>query len=62
MFIRVHLTYIVNKNKITGLKERELIIADTLIPDSDNYFTAVKRTVLIHLEYQIFCAIFAFHA
>ena len=43
LFMRVHRSYIVNKIKVTGLKGRDLIIADTLIPVSDSYFSDVKK-------------------
>lgn len=43
LFMRVHRSYIVNKIKVTGLKGRDLIIADALIPVSDSYFSDVKK-------------------
>ena len=43
LFMRVHRSYMVNKIKVTGLKGRDLIIADTLIPVSDSYFSDVKK-------------------
>ncbi|WP_339849567.1 LytTR family DNA-binding domain-containing protein [uncultured Dokdonia sp.] len=44
-FIRVHRSYIVNKNKVTSLKGRSLMLSNTEIPVSDSYFEAVKNTV-----------------
>lgn len=41
-FMRVHRSYMVNKEKVTALKGRDLLIADTKIPVSDSYFEAVK--------------------
>lgn len=41
-FIRVHRSYIVNKQKVSALKGRDLLIADVKIPVSDSYFEAVK--------------------
>lgn len=43
LFMRVHRSYIVNKIKVTGLKGRDLIISDALIPVSDSYFSDVKK-------------------
>ena len=36
-FLRVHKSFIVNGNKVTGLKGRDLIIGDKRIPVSDSY-------------------------
>lgn len=44
-FIRVHRSYIVNKNKVTSLKGRSLMLSHTEIPVSDSYFETVKNTV-----------------
>lgn len=44
-FIRVHRSYIVNKNKVTSLKGRSLMLSNTEIPVSDSYFETVKNTV-----------------
>lgn len=44
-FIRVHRSYIVNKNKVTSLKGRSLMLSNTEIPVSDSYFETVKDTV-----------------
>lgn len=41
-FMRVHRSYIVNRNKVTALKGRDLLISDIIIPVSDSYFDAVK--------------------
>ena len=41
-FMRVHRSYIVNKQKVSALKGRDLLIADVKIPVSDSYFEAVK--------------------
>jgi DNA-binding LytR/AlgR family response regulator len=41
-FMRVHRSYIINKTKVTGLKGRDLIIADAKIPVSDSYYENVK--------------------
>lgn len=43
IFQRVHRSYIVNKNKITGLKGKELILSSLKIPISDSYFEKVKK-------------------
>ena len=42
MFIRVHRSYIVNKKFVTGLKGRDILLSDEVIPVSDSYFEAVK--------------------
>lgn len=42
-FIRVHRSYIVNKEKVTSLKGRELYISDKKIPVSDRYYSKVKE-------------------
>ena len=41
-FIRVHRSYIVNKQKVSALKGRDLLISDVKIPVSDSYFEKVK--------------------
>lgn len=41
-FIRVHRSYIVNKNHVTALKGRDLLLGETLIPISDSYYDKVK--------------------
>ena len=43
LFIRVHRSYIVNKNYVTGLKGRDLLLGDVQIPVSDSYYEAVKE-------------------
>lgn len=42
-FIRVHRSYIINKEKVTGLKGRDLILTDKRIPVSDSYYEVVKK-------------------
>lgn len=42
-FMRVHRSYIINRAKVTGLKGRDLIIADAKIPVSDSYYENVKK-------------------
>lgn len=41
-FLRVHRSYVVNGEKVSGLKERELQIDDHTIPISDSYYKEVK--------------------
>tara|TARA_R110002126_G_scaffold53875_9_gene145903 strand:- start:3634 stop:4302 length:669 start_codon:yes stop_codon:yes gene_type:complete len=41
-FIRVHRSFIVNKSKVTGLKGRDLILSNLIIPVSDSYYEKVK--------------------
>ncbi|KAA3621706.1 MAG: DNA-binding response regulator [Flavobacterium sp.] len=43
LFIRVHRSYIVNRDKVTGLKSRNLLLSGHSIPVSDSYFTMVKK-------------------
>lgn len=43
LFIRVHRSYIVNREMVTGLKDRDLLLGDVQIPVSDSYYTSVKR-------------------
>tara|TARA_R100000935_G_scaffold2714_6_gene7498 strand:+ start:11521 stop:12192 length:672 start_codon:yes stop_codon:yes gene_type:complete len=42
-FMRVHRSFIINKNKVTGLKSRDLLISELRIPVSDSYFELVKK-------------------
>lgn len=42
-FLRVHRSYIVNKTKVTGLKNRELLLSEIKIPVSDSYYETVKK-------------------
>ncbi|MFI8377888.1 LytR/AlgR family response regulator transcription factor [Leeuwenhoekiella sp. NPDC079379] len=42
-FLRVHRSYIANKDKVTGLKGRDLLLSETIIPVSDSYFEDVKN-------------------
>jgi len=42
-FMRVHRSFIVNKNKVTGLKSRDLLLSEIRIPVSDSYFELVKK-------------------
>lgn len=41
-FLRVHRSYIVNGQKVSGLKGRELLINNLSIPISDSYYEKVK--------------------
>ncbi|UQD55817.1 LytTR family DNA-binding domain-containing protein [Flavobacterium sp. K5-23] len=43
VFIRVHRSFIINKNKVTGLKGRDLSLGIIQIPVSDSYYDKVKR-------------------
>ncbi|WP_282111636.1 LytR/AlgR family response regulator transcription factor [Maribacter stanieri] len=43
MFMRVHRSYIINKNSVTGLKGRDLLLSDVIIPVSDSYYDQVKE-------------------
>ncbi|MBT2162354.1 LytR/AlgR family response regulator transcription factor [Zobellia barbeyronii] len=42
-FMRVHRSYIINRNKVTALKGRDIYIGDKEIPVSAQYFDAVKQ-------------------
>jgi DNA-binding LytR/AlgR family response regulator len=42
-FMRVHRSYIIHKEKVTGLKGRDLVLFDKTIPVSDSYFERVKK-------------------
>lgn len=42
LFIRVHRSYIVNREMVTGLKGRDLLLGDVQIPVSDSYYEVVK--------------------
>jgi len=42
MFMRVHRSYIINKSNVTGLKGRDLMLSDVIIPVSDSYYDQVK--------------------
>ncbi|WP_299780942.1 LytTR family DNA-binding domain-containing protein [uncultured Formosa sp.] len=42
LFLRVHRSYIVNTHKVTGLKSRDLLLNDIMIPVSDSYYDTVK--------------------
>lgn len=42
-FVQVHRSFIVNGNKVSGLKGRELLINDIKIPVSDSYYEKVKK-------------------
>ncbi|WP_324027298.1 LytTR family DNA-binding domain-containing protein [Maribacter sp. BPC-D8] len=42
MFMRVHRSYIINKSSVTGLKGRDLMLSDVVIPVSDSYYDRVK--------------------
>lgn len=41
-FLRVHRSYIVNGEKVSGLKSRNLLLSDLKIPISDSYLEVVK--------------------
>lgn len=43
LFIRVHRSYIVNREMVTGLKGRDLLLGDVEIPVSDSYYDVVKN-------------------
>jgi DNA-binding LytR/AlgR family response regulator len=43
LFMRVHRSYIVNKNSVTGLKGRDLLLSEVSIPVSNSYFDHVKK-------------------
>ena len=43
IFLRVHRSYIVNKEKVHALKGRDLLISDVKIPVSDSYYDRVKN-------------------
>ena len=43
VFIRVHRSYIVNRNMVTGLKGRDLYLGTIQIPVSDSYYELVKK-------------------
>ena len=42
-FLRVHRSYIINKSFVTGLKGRDLLLTEQIIPVSDSYFETVKK-------------------
>ena len=42
LFIRVHRSYMINKNFVTRLKGRDLLLSEVVIPVSDSYYDAVK--------------------
>ncbi len=44
-FLRVHRSYIINQQKVTGLKGRDLLLSEKMIPVSDSYYDIVKRTL-----------------
>ncbi|GGG10047.1 DNA-binding response regulator [Dokdonia pacifica] len=43
LFMRVHRSYIINKNKVQALKDKDIIIQDHRIPVSTTYFETVKK-------------------
>lgn len=43
VFMRVHRSFIVNRNKVTGLKGRDLSLGSIQIPVSDSYYELVKK-------------------
>jgi DNA-binding LytR/AlgR family response regulator len=42
-FMRVHRSYIINKQRVTGLKGRDLLLSEIIIPVSDSYFENAKK-------------------
>ncbi|MGB6151721.1 MAG: LytTR family DNA-binding domain-containing protein [Pricia sp.] len=42
IFLRVHRSYIVNKNFVTELNRRDLLLSEEIIPVSDSYYDTVK--------------------
>lgn len=44
-FLRVHRSYIVNKNKVTSLKGRDLLLDEIIIPISDSYYSKAKKDI-----------------
>lgn len=42
LFMRVHRSYIINRQLVTGLKGRDLLLGDVKIPVSDSYYELVK--------------------
>ncbi|TSE04569.1 LytR/AlgR family response regulator transcription factor [Aquimarina algiphila] len=45
IFMRVHRSYIVNKNKVTSLKGKEILISEIKIPVSSSYYDLVKDQI-----------------
>ncbi len=43
LFLRVHRSFIINKNKVNALKGRDLILGEHTIPVSDSYIDSVKN-------------------
>ncbi len=43
LFMRVHRSYIINKNKVQALKDKDIVIQDHRIPVSATYFETVKK-------------------
>lgn len=43
LFMRVHRSYIINKNKVQSLKDKDVIINNERIPVSATYFETVKK-------------------
>lgn len=43
VFLRVHRSFIINRNYVTELKGRDLYLAETIIPVSDSYYEIVKK-------------------
>ena len=43
LFMRVHRSYIINKNKVQSLKDKDIIIQGERIPVSATYFETVKK-------------------
>ena len=47
VFMRVHRSYIVNKDKVTGLKGRDLLLGEITISVSDSYYENVKNELFL---------------
>jgi DNA-binding LytR/AlgR family response regulator len=45
LFMRVHRSYIINRNKVDSLKDKDLLIGNYKIPVSETYFEEVKKTL-----------------
>lgn len=43
LFMRVHRSYIVNREKVTGLKSKDLLLNNIKIPVSTTYYDTVKK-------------------
>ena len=45
IFMRVHRSYIINKNMVTSLKGKDLVLNGKNIPVSTTYYDNVKETL-----------------